>query len=162
MKMYNSPIEPLAKAYYDAMHNQFDKVEYFSRDWEKYNDWKVKNFDPLTREEKLELYNKERDSGIPMGPEDIHIKKIKNPDVSEVTVYAMFPQMWGSTALGFGGIGGAAMTTEYTIVLNCYSTFAVYYGGQFAYIVKNPTQTFFDDINRQSISDVKHKEKYND
>lgn len=33
----------------------------------------------------------------------------------------MFPQAWGSTSLGFGGIGGQAMTSAYTTVItdNC-------------------------------------------
>lgn len=35
--------------------------------------------------------------------------------------FYMFPQAWGSTSLGFGGIGGQAMTSAYTTVItdNC-------------------------------------------
>ncbi len=51
----------------------------------------------------------------------------------------MFPQMWGSTALGYGGIGGAAMTTAYTVIITCGDTHAVYFGsgGRLAYMIKN-------------------------
>lgn len=52
-----------------------------------------------------------------------------------------FPQTWGSTALGFGGIGGAAMTTAQTVVVFTYGApigkAAVYFGGRFAYLVEN-------------------------
>ena len=32
----------------------------------------------------------------------------------------IFDQLWGSTALGFGGIGGQTMTTATTVVLTPY------------------------------------------
>lgn len=45
-----------------------------------------------------------------------------------------FPQMWGSTALGFGGMGGQAMTTAQTyIVVTDYGAAFVYFAGRFAY-----------------------------
>lgn len=50
----------------------------------------------------------------------------------------MFPQTWGSTALGFGGIGGQAITNAYTIIVECEHTGyrAVYFGGgKLAYLV---------------------------
>jgi hypothetical protein len=49
----------------------------------------------------------------------------------------MFTQMWGSTALGFGGIGGQAMTEAYTVVVQGPDgTCAVYWDGKWAYNVK--------------------------
>ena len=48
----------------------------------------------------------------------------------------IFEQTWGSTALGFGGCGGQAMTTEYTYVfvpVSCNQNAFVYFGSQFAY-----------------------------
>ena len=48
----------------------------------------------------------------------------------------MFEQTWGSTALGFGGMGGQAMTTANTYVfvpVTCNQNAFVYFGGQFAY-----------------------------
>jgi hypothetical protein len=54
----------------------------------------------------------------------------------ELEVYS-FPQMWGSTALGFGGIGGAAMTkAQTTIVLpEDRSAAHVYFNSRFAYTI---------------------------
>ena len=48
----------------------------------------------------------------------------------------IFSQMWGSTSCGWGGMGGAAMTASYTIVIeNKWSGFAcVFYSGQLVYI----------------------------
>ncbi len=49
----------------------------------------------------------------------------------------MINQMWGSTSCGWGGIGGAAMTSSYTIVIeNSYlNAIFIYYGSTLAYIV---------------------------
>ncbi len=51
-----------------------------------------------------------------------------------VSWYA-FPQRWGSTALGFGGIGGQMMTTAQTIVVlaELKREMVVYFDGRFAY-----------------------------
>lgn len=51
-----------------------------------------------------------------------------------VSWYA-FPQLWGTTALGFGGIGGQAMTTAQTIVVvaELKRVVVVYFDGRFAY-----------------------------
>ena len=48
-----------------------------------------------------------------------------------------FEQMWGSTALGFGGIGGLAMTSARTYVfvpVTCDQKCIVYFGCRFAYM----------------------------
>jgi len=47
-------------------------------------------------------------------------------------------QMWSSTSCGWGGIGGAAMTTSYSIViLNRRNNLAfIYWDGLLAYIIK--------------------------
>lgn len=65
----------------------------------------------------------------------------------EYDVYA-FTQMWGSTALGFGGIGGQAMTKALTTVFyDSYNDFgAVFFDGGLAYAYKNPSGKFFEDI----------------
>lgn len=56
------------------------------------------------------------------------------PDESCVEVYAMFAETWASTALGFGGMGGSAMTTAYTVVLMVDQVhLLVYWGGRYAY-----------------------------
>lgn len=75
-----------------------------------------------------------------------------------------FPQTWGSTALGYDGIGGSAMTTAQTIVL--YNSKAnivrVYFGSdRLAYQIDNPTEEFFKDLDLKNIKSVQGSEKYN-
>lgn len=76
---------------------------------------------------------------------------------TDFTIY-MFEQTWGSTALGFPGVGGSAMTEATTYVLipkkentNCAH---VYFGSQFAYKVNGLTQAFMDDLNNHSMASV--------
>ncbi len=65
-----------------------------------------------------------------------YIESFRRPDSSECEVEAMFAQTWGSTALGYGGIGGAAMTPAYTVVVaGPDGSAAVYWAGRFAYLV---------------------------
>lgn len=47
-------------------------------------------------------------------------------------------QTWGSTACGWGGIGGASMTSSYTYVIENFhfGIAAIYYGSRFAYMVE--------------------------
>ena len=60
----------------------------------------------------------------------------------------MFEQTWGSTALGFGGIGGQAMTSAYTTVIqDVYSGwYGVFFGERLAYKIKKPNQKFNEDV----------------
>ena len=55
-----------------------------------------------------------------------------------------WPQLWGSTGCGFGGISGAAMTTAQTIVVKCMGlkTIFVYHNNKFAYSVDEPNKEF--------------------
>lgn len=75
---------------------------------------------------------------------------------TDYTIY-MFEQTWGSTALGFPGVGGSAMTEATTYVLipkkeaDCAH---VYFGSQFAYKVNGLTQKFMDDLNNHSMASV--------
>lgn len=51
-----------------------------------------------------------------------------------------FPETWGSTALGFGGMGGAAMTTAQTyIVMADLNEAYVYWGGGYGKTVARDT-----------------------
>ena len=61
--------------------------------------------------------------------------KDKSTRVDDFEVH-MFEQTWGSTTLGFGGMGGQALTTENTFVfvpVTCNQNAFVYFGSQFAY-----------------------------
>lgn len=88
------------------------------------------------------------------------------PDESCVYVYAMFAETWGSTALGFGGIGGQAMTTAYTVVLSVEDVqFLVYWAGRFAYALdaRNPAfsfETFRADLGNQRTRSIGHQGHY--
>lgn len=96
----------------------------------------------------------------------------------------VFPQTWDSTALGFGGCGGQAITEAYTTVVEmswCYTNkteeirgfnfiesedkiYAVFFDGKFAYMCLNPNQEFFDDLNKRIMKSQRkcmtYEEKY--
>ena len=62
-----------------------------------------------------------------------------------------FEQTWGSTALGFSGIGGQAITTANTYVfvpVTCNQNAFVYFGGRFAYEAEYCLQLGEDIGNR--------------
>lgn len=77
----------------------------------------------------------------------------RRPHEHEIEVYS-FPQTWGSTALGFGGIGGSAMTTALTVVVMCGREACVYFGGSFAYRIKDANDRFFEDMRSHNMSEV--------
>ena len=96
-------------------------------------------------------------------PEDRKtIIKTRRPHENDMWVEAMFPQTWGSTALGFGGIGGAAMTDAYVVVIRVYhaSQYMVYFGGRFAYSVIKPNDLFFEDMKNKCMKDVRNSGQY--
>lgn len=112
-----SPIDAVAAATFHAAHIAFSDVHYQTRDWAA--------VEGLSMEERRKV---QLDNSYPM------LDQVRRPDISEIQVTAMFPQMWGSTALGFGGLGGAAMTPAYTVVVTGPSNqVAVYWGGRHAY-----------------------------
>lgn len=79
----------------------------------------------------------------------------------------VFPQTWSSTALGFGGCGGQAITEAYTTVvemswdyvnktddirgLNLTTSedkiYAVFFDGRIAYMCLNPNHKFLKDLS---------------
>lgn len=66
-----------------------------------------------------------------------------------------FDQTWGSTALGFGGIGGQAITTArtYVFILDEQVEAYVYFGGVFAY--KTPINNKFrKDLRNHNMASV--------
>lgn len=60
---------------------------------------------------------------------------VRRPAQHEVEIFS-FPQHWGSTALGFPGVGGQAMTTAQTVIVSLETTAWVYFGGLLAYHVE--------------------------
>lgn len=72
-----------------------------------------------------------------------------------------FDQIWGSTALGFGGMGGQMMTTARTYIIVRVNRAYVYFGGRFAYKVPYPfNKEFEDDLAKHSLASVVASEKY--
>lgn len=127
-----TPIENLAAALAHAQYAGFPEIVYQDRDWEHYRATK----------------------------EDRRIEKKRRPAIRDITVAAMFPQIWGSTALGFGGVGGAAMTAAYTIVLECEGRYTVYFGGRFAYLIDRPNPAMIEDIALKQMASVAEAGKY--
>lgn len=79
----------------------------------------------------------------------------RRPYEEELSI-VMFPQLWGSTSLGFGGIGGASMTTAYTVIVQGPTgESAVYFGGTFAYLIKRPGQKFAEDLMERNMNAVR-------
>lgn len=131
-----SPVEDLAQAIGHATHVGFSDIVYQSPD---YTD--PTHFKKMRQEGTMKMVEKRR---RPMAYNDFE-------------VYAMFAQVWGSTALGHGGVGGASMTTAYTIVLHCRATgeFLVYFGGMPAYKVRyekpSEYEKFSVDISNRNV-----------
>lgn len=73
----------------------------------------------------------------------------------------IFEQIWGSTALGFGGVGGDAMTSAmtYVFVPQVEEDCIVYFAGRFAYKVPY-SRVFADDIAKQNMEPVYRAGKY--
>ena len=80
---------------------------------------------------------------------------------AELEMY-MFPQTWGSTVLGFGGIGGQAMTTAQTVVVEDYENgwYSVFFNNGLAYLLKNPNQCFFEDLKNWRMKSVREHGAY--
>jgi hypothetical protein len=86
--------------------------------------------------------------------------KTRRPEVRDITSVAVFEQMWGSTALGFGGIGGAAMTTALTVCLRGHNgDWCVYFSGRFAYRIDTPNERFHDDMRKRRMLEVASAKK---
>jgi hypothetical protein len=125
----SNPIETLSQCMAHAVYEGFPEFEYQDRDWSQ---------------------------GFKPGVEPTFITKQRKHTAYDVGVYAMFPQTWGSTALGFGGLGGQAITEAYTVVLHSHqgAGYCVYFGGRFAYRIVRPYGKFWDDIQTQSLNGV--------
>ena len=95
-----------------------------------------------------------------MGPADCMVKKTRSYTPYDIVVYAMFPQTWGDTSLGFGGIAGQAVTTAYTTILEVDNTMLVFFGGRFAYSVKRPNQSFHEDVAKRVMRPVRSSYRY--
>jgi len=130
----DNPIQALAQALAHAQYEGFPEYEYQDRDWEHFRN---------TKENRL-------------------VTKHAKHRSWDLIVYAMFPQTWSSTALGFGGIGGQAVTPAYTIIIESEHGlgYCVYFGGRFAYRIERAADCFYSDITKQSMVKVTESHKY--
>lgn len=83
------------------------------------------------------------------------------PTIDDFELYT-FEQVWGSTVLGFGGMGGQAMTSARTYVfipIHCNQKCFVYFAGRFAYEV-DYSEKFMKDVLERNIASVTESGKY--
>ena len=141
MNAYN-PIETLAGCMAHAAYEAFPEYKYQDRNWAKHDKWRS----TLTREEMKTA----------VAPADCFVEKTRKHSFYDLTVYSMFPQIWSSTALGFGGIGGQAITSAYVCIIesNLVGGYAVYFGGRLAYVIDRPNEKFIEDIERHRMVDA--------
>jgi hypothetical protein len=137
-----NPIETLAGCMAHAAYEAFPEYKYQDRDWAKHDKWRS----TLTREEMKTA----------VAPADCFVEKSRKHSFYDLTVYSMFPQTWSSTALGFGGIGGQAITSAYVCIIesNLVGGYAVYFGGRLAYVINRPNEKFIEDIERHRMVDA--------
>jgi hypothetical protein len=137
-----NPIETLAGCMAHAAYEAFPEYKYQDRNWAKHDKWRA----TLTREEMKTA----------VAPADCFVEKSRKHSLYDLTVYNMFPQTWSSTALGFGGIGGQAITSAYVCIIesNLVGGYAVYFGGRLAYVIDRPNEKFIEDIHRQRMVDA--------
>lgn len=121
-------ITELHLAYSHAVYGGFPEYTYEDRDWEHYRKTK----------------------------EDRRVVKSSRHNEYHISIHAMFPQTWSSTALGFGGMGGQAITSAYVIVLKSEqgAGYCVYFAGRFAYRIEEPSAHFYSDIRERRMADV--------
>ena len=84
-----------------------------------------------------------------------------NPTFDDFELHA-FEQTWGSTALGFGGVDGQAMTPARTYVfvpVTCNQKCFVYFAGKFAYAV-DYSEKFMEDVYNGTMESVTKSSKY--
>ena len=144
------PFDPLHDAIASAIHCDFPEITYEDRDWET---WRT-----LSKEEQTDAI---QNRTVPM------LTKSRRVYSDEIEV-TMFPQTWGSTATGYGGVGGSAMTGAYTIIVSyMMTTYCVYFGcGRLAYklnwadMTPSGRDNFMKDMSARNMAAVAQSGKY--
>lgn len=120
----------IASSIYSAIHTDLRPIQYVYQTPEQYKSGK---------------------SGTP---------KTRRPELRDISRFSAFDQMWGSTALGFGGIGGCAMTVATTVcVEGPNQDWCVYFGGRFAYKIDRANGAFYEDMAKRFMVDVNSAKK---
>lgn len=126
----SSPIDAVSSSVHHAALVALPEIPHRIRDFKATEAW--------TQQQHMDAM---RNNTIP------YIETTRRPQHPECEVIAMFAQTWGSTSLGYGGIGGAAMTPAYTVaVQGPDGSVAVYWAGRFAYLVPHA----IDEAQRQA------------
>ena len=98
----------------------------------------------------------------PPGKKESRETRAQRPREDMIQMYA-FPQTWGSTSLGFGGMGGQSITDALTVVVfGPMGDACVYFAGRLAYHIKRPSQAFYEDMSKhrmRSVTDCKVYER---
>jgi hypothetical protein len=116
---YGSSLLALHNALGQAIHKHLPDITYMNRDWDA---WR-----------KMDAHAQGVALKTNCVPQTLQTRR---PCEDEVQVH-MFCQTWGSTALGYGGMGGAAVTTAYTVIVYDSDCYCVYFGqGELAYQIK--------------------------
>jgi hypothetical protein len=136
---FDDPVKALHEALASAVHRDLPDVHYEQRRWKK----------------RVKPYGLDND---PVSEDDYEIlKKHRRPFGSEVEVI-LFQQLWGSTALGYGGIGGAAMTYAYTVICIMGKVMVVYFGdgGNMAYRLQTDKMTAQQNTELENALDARN------
>jgi hypothetical protein len=143
-----SPFDALHEALASAVLIDLPDIEYWQRDW--------KAFRALSKELSASF-------GPDEGPGELRKRRPTNEEVRVM----MFAETWGSTACGYGGMGGAAMTPAYTVIVSYGGVSAVYFGcGRLAYLVDHRDQSkkgrerFNADISRPGMASCGQEDRY--
>jgi len=145
MNYVENPIRDLHECLAHAQYQGFSDIKYETYDHEAMRTAKTPESRILARE--------------------LRTPAVRRPTTRDFSVFAMFAQTWGSTALGHGGMGGSSMTTAYTIVLECNYTseFLVYFGSEFCYNINKRSKNieiFLKDCANHQLTSLKESKKY--
>ena len=115
---------------------------------------KVPDFSGLTPEQIKERGGFRNIEGLPLVDKPLHAHQIDSVEV--------FQQIWGSTALGFDGMGGNATTTANTILVTANGHCAVYFGSRFAYLVdcRDGDEWFIEARSKQGMPSVRRAKEF--
>jgi hypothetical protein len=144
-----TPFNALHEAISAAVHRDLPDMNYEDRDWAAWQ--------KLSKEDQAHAM---KTNSVPK------VKKTRRPMSDELEV-VMFPQTWASTALGYGGIGGCAMTPAYTVIVTHHNCSCVYFGyGRLAYTLNysmmspEGMKNARADIASQNMAEVSKAGKY--
>lgn len=120
------PAQTLSEALGAALHRDLSKIKY-------------KKWSPSMKK-----------AGISLDDPEALEEAEREPHYNDVDV-VLFSETWSSTALGYGGMGGAAITPAYTVIVICRPTqeACVYWGGS----------RLGKKLNLQKIEDVRMLKK---